>query len=78
MSHKKKINYYPHIAKEASTSGKRIKRETFHSTEIPKLREWFNINRKPSIADLEKYKDILNNGPARIDKYKITVQKLQV
>ncbi|CAD5114185.1 DgyrCDS3328 [Dimorphilus gyrociliatus] len=55
-----------------------IKRETFRSTEIPKLREWFNVNRKPSMADLEKYRDILNNGPARIDKYKITVQKLQV
>lgn len=45
-------------------------RLTFHSKqEVPRLVEWFNLDRNPSERQLSYYADLLNQSPLRVERF---------
>ncbi|KAI2801695.1 DNA-binding protein satb2 [Blomia tropicalis] len=53
-------------------------RLTFHSKqEVPRLVEWFNLDRNPSERQLSYYADLLNQSPLRVERNKVTIKSLK-
>lgn len=45
-------------------------RLTFHpKQEVPKLIEWFHLNRNPSDRELSCYAELLNQSPLRVERF---------
>lgn len=63
------------VAQSISTSDARL---TFHpKLEVPRLVEWFQLNRSPSERQLVYYADLLNQSSLRAERNKVTVKSLK-